>query len=163
MALQDTTSRRGIRANTWRAEGRSRHLAYPSRSAFHETRLGRGISSNTRRAWSGSAQAAYAWTRELATWRSAGRSPRRSGAAAMEAEDRRAAARARKGKVRWDGRRAERRRRMKREKEREGDGEREVERMRGSRSPVVSVRPLRWRRRCGSSGGEEGGGGMSRR
>lgn len=97
------------------------------------------------------------WTRELATWRSAGRSPSRSGcawsAAAREAEDNRAAARARNGKVKWDGRREERRRWMKREKEREGDGEDEADRMRGSRSWVVSVLPRRSRRRCGSGGG----------
>lgn len=100
----------------------------------------------------------------MATWRSAGRSPSRSGCAwsadAREAEERRAAARARNGKVKWDGRREERRRRMKTEKEREGNGEDEVDLMRWSSSWVVSMRPRRWRRRCGSVGGQ-GGGGMS--
>jgi hypothetical protein len=65
----------------------------------------------------------------------------------------RAAARPRKGKVRWEGRSEERRRRRKREKERCGvEGEEEVVRMRGSSSGVERVRPSRWRRSSGGRG-----------
>jgi hypothetical protein len=99
------------------------------------------------------------WTRELETWRSWGRSPLRSGCAwtarARRGEARRAAARARKGKVRWEGRSAERSRRRKREKAWCGaEAEAEAARMSGSRRGEESARPSRWRRRYGGRGGE---------